>query len=229
MKFTSLLRYGVVIAFVAISGPVFSKNKMSCDTNLISTYEKNFNFDWNNSKNCQDKTKINKIESYISTITDFSKLTMPQRESLGKLFYKLGTYYAHVSHAPDVAIERLRLAEMLLLDRQDKAWNANQLAFAFEQKYAASGRVSYKTTAFDYLNRVTHELYPNTSNKEVAFAYYVQGLILNDAKDFEHAKSSYKVALAILDQLSDKKDQLRVKNQLNHTMLAAEKTNLQQA
>jgi tetratricopeptide (TPR) repeat protein len=214
MKLKLITQCSFIIAFLVASSFAFAS--------AISSNEKNFTFDWNNySTIAPNQTKIAKTEAFLKTVNDYSNLSASDREALGKLLYKLGTFYTHVSRQPDLAIEKMNLAAILLTDKEDKAWNDNQLAYAYEQKYAASGETADKEKALTYTNKLITETYPNTKNKEVAFAYCVKGLIFNDAKDFSQAETNYKTALNIYEKIPGGKDDqyARAKNRLANIIL----------
>lgn len=202
---------------LAISTQVFSASQSA-----INTYEKNFNFDWNNYSTIEpNKAKIAATEAFLKTIPKNATLSTADRASLGKLLYKLGTFYTHVSHEPDIAIEKLNRAGSLLTNKQDKAWNDNHLAYAYEQKFAASGHDADKETALDYTHKVITNMYPEAKSKEAAFAYCVIGLVKNDSKKYKQAEISYKTALTIYESLLDGKDDqyARAKNRLANIIL----------
>lgn len=188
----------------------------------LQSLEKNFNFDWNNYATiAPNKIKLAKIESYLANMPDSNKLSAADQQSLGKLLYKLGTFYTHVSREPDLAIAKMNQADPFLNDRQTKAWNDNHLAYAYELKFAASNDAADKDMAFAYANQVIEKLYPEQANKEVAFAYCVKGLIFNDAKDYSQAETNFKKALHIYETMPHGKDDqyARAKNRLADIIL----------
>jgi hypothetical protein len=200
---------GLIIALLVASSFAFAS--------AITTNEQNFNFDWNKvSTIAPNQTRVAKTEAFLNTINDYSNLSATDRVALGKLLYKLGSYYTHVTCQPDLAIEKMNLAAILLTDKQDKAWNDNQLAYAYEQKYSATGDTADKEKSLTYSNKIISDIYPDTKNVEVAFAYCVKGLVFNDAKDFTQAETNFKTALNIFEHLPNgKNDQYaRAKNRL---------------
>lgn len=227
MKLRSITQYGLIIATLIISIPGFARHanthpEQAVGTNTIRASEKDFNFNWNNYATiASNQEKLKKTEAFLKTITDYSHLSAAERQALGKLLYKLGTFYTHISREPDLAIQKMHLAESLLTTKQDKAWNDNHLAYAYEQKYAASGLIEDKKMGLDYTKTVISELYRNKSNKEVAFAYCVKGLIFNDAKDYVQAETNFRTALHIYEKIPYGKDDqyARAKNRLANIIL----------
>lgn len=183
--------------------PYIQKN--SSDT--IQQYEKSFNFDWTDSSTiAKNKPKIQAVETLLRTINDYTQLSKEDREAAGRLYYKLGTFYTHVLREPDIAIDKMNMAALLLRNKQEQAWNYNHLAFAFELKFAATGQSFDKEKALNYIHTVIAKMYSNAKNKEVAFAYCVKGLLLSDAKDYLLAELSFKIAFGIYETLSKGKD-----------------------
>jgi len=78
-----------------------------------------------------------------------------------------------------------------------------------------------KNKSLDYTNQVISVLYSGKSNKEVAFAYCVKGLVLNDAQDYRQAESSFRKALSMYETMPDGKDDqyARAKNRLANIIL----------
>ena len=168
---------------------------------LIKQYEKNLNLD--EASSSLARYKAAKTEAFLKSITDYSHLNRKESQALGKLFYKLGTFYTHVAHEPDLAINKMILADAFLTDKKDKAWNYNHLAYAYEQKFAAYKQDSDKEHATAYLNKVIANLYANAKTKEVAFAYCVKGLLLKDEKYDLLAELSFRISTEIYQSLPD--------------------------
>lgn len=223
----------VSLAFALLNAPVYAFTHEPLPDALKSSLmqknilpwqalEKNFNFDWNNYATISpNKIKIAKIEAQLASLSDANKLSVVEQQSLGKLLYKLGTFYTHVSREPDLAIAKMTQADPFLNDRQTKAWNDNHLAYAYELKFAASNAAADKDMAFAYANQVIEKLYPEQTNKEVAFAYCVKGLIYNDAKDYIQAEANFKKALHMYETMPQGKDDqyARAKNRLADIIL----------
>lgn len=188
----------------------------------LENFEKNFSFDWNKSATIAGHQKvIAQLEDFLKKTNDESDLSEEDQVVLGNLLYKLGTYYTHVSRQPDTAIDKLNSAGPLLGSKEDKAWNYNQLAYAYEQKYSVTHVAADKEKALYYSNKVIADIYPNVKNKAVAFAYCINGLIQNDAQDASQAITSFKTALSIYEALPGGKDDqyARLKNRLADTIL----------
>lgn len=214
MKFHFIMRSGLLASLFLFCSLAWADS--------IQSIEKNFNFNWDNYKTVQaNMLKVNRTEKFVDSIQNVSALNAVDREALAKLLYKLGTYYTHVSRQPDLAIAKLTLAGTLFTDKNEIAWNDNHLAYAYELKYAKSGVNSDKEKSLAYVNKVVNEIYPNVKNKQVAFAYCVEGLVFNDAKEYPQAEASYKAALKIYDMhINGQDDQYaRTKNRLAKTIL----------
>jgi hypothetical protein len=171
---------------------------------LIQRYEKNLNVDiLNNADIASAKLKAAKIETFLKSITDYSQLHHDESQALGKLIYKLGVFYTNVIHEPDLAINKMILADTFLTEKKDKAWNYNYLAYAYEQKLAVSKQETDKEHAAAYINKVIADLYANAKTKEVAFAYCLKGLLLKEAKYDLLAKLSFRLSTEIYQSLPD--------------------------
>ena len=192
------------------------------DLGPIEEQDKKFNFDWNQQTTIAANLKqIQSVEKFIASIDDASKLNKYERDALGNLLYKLGTFYSHVARDPNSAIAKLTLAAPFLTSKEAKAWNDSQLAYAYELKYASDLQPTDKEKALYYTNKVLSERYPRTKNKIVAFAYCVKGLIESDEKDYVEAEKHLRTALATYDAASGSKDNqyARTKNRLATTIL----------
>ena len=201
---------------------IYDPDTLSYDSLVL--YEKKFDFDWNNYTSITpNKKKMDEVDAFIKKThsDDYSKLSNADQQALGKIVYKLGTYYIHVLREPNAGIEKINLAVMLLKDKKDKAWAYNQLAYAYEQKYSADDEDTDKNKALDYSKKVISEFYPNTKNKEVAFAYYVKGLVENDAAAYADAEESLQNAIKMHETIpGGKDDQYAIaKNTLANIML----------
>jgi len=190
------------------------------DSPLVKA-EKDFTFAWDDATTIEpNKNKIDALETMAKKACLASNYTVEDRKALGQLLYKLATYYTHVINTPDVAIPEFEKAQQLLTQETDLIWNKIQLAYAYAQKFGLSDNASDKKNALHYA-QVIIKKYPHTQNKEVAFAYYVTALTLNNAKDYAKAQTNYEKALKIYDTLSAQNDDqyLRTKSRLAQTML----------
>lgn len=218
-------------AEIPVSNEIVIQDNNVIVPNPILQQVKSFAFDWTQHESIAvNKNKINPLETFLLQIKPDDKLSKEDQQALGVLLYRLGTYYTHVSRQADVAIAKMNQADVLFTNADDKAWNYNHLAYAYEQKYAATGDESDKKTALDYANRVISDIYHNAQNKPVAFAFCVKGLIQNDAKDYAQAESSFNYALRIYESIPGGKDEqyARAKNHLADIILD-ENQNDQQA
>jgi hypothetical protein len=196
--------------------------KLSEQKAELERLQRDFTFDWNNAATiASNKPIMGEVEDFLKTIDDQSKLSEQDQAILGHVFYQIGTYYTHVSHQPEDAIDRLNTAATLLTSKEALTWCYNQLAYAYEQKYARERLPADKESALYYSDKVIASFAPNTKNKEVAFAYCIKGLTLQDDRDFAQAEDNLKHALAIYEDLPQGKDAqyIRTKNRLADTLL----------
>ncbi len=220
----------VIILLGCLSGSVFANEKekelvigpeaqvsvQSIYSKQVEQNAKEYTFDWTDYKTIStNQERVRSIETLLQNMKTYSYLTPPQQEMLGKMLYRLGTYYTHVAHQPDMAIAKMTAANSLLIDKMDKAWNNNHMAYAYEQKYALTHQQADKQKATDYYNKVL-TAYPKTQNKAVAFAHCIQGLVEYESKDYGLAETSFKTALTMYEHIKDGKDDqyLRAKNRL---------------
>lgn len=175
------------------------------DLDIIKKFAKSFHFDWSNYAGILDNKKaVSEVEPHFKKVNDFSKLTTEEKPEVGLFLYRLGTFYTHIARQPDLAINALNEADPLLPNKEEKIWNYNHLAYAYEQKYALTGNDADKLKAYEYLNKVIYPMNPDQKNKAVAFAYSIQGLVQMDAKDFAQAETSFKHSLQIQESLPSK-------------------------
>jgi tetratricopeptide (TPR) repeat protein len=206
MRLKFILQYAVTLVTLSVFSVSFAE---TATPDTIKSIEKNFNYTWSDVVAVPpDKLQVKKIEAFLKTLPASSTLPTADRYALGKLYYKLGTYYAYTAHKPESAITKLNLVDALLTSKENKAWTYNQLAYAYELKYAATGHAADKKKSLAYTNKVINEMYAAKKTREVAFAYSVKGLVLNDAKDYSSAEASYKKSLKIYASLpTGKNDQ----------------------
>lgn len=173
------------------------------DETPIEQHMKNFTFNWDQQGSiAANQAKVKDEEAFIATLTDTSKLTKEDQHALGLLLYNLGAYYAHVAREPELAIRKLSLANAFLTDKHEKAWCYNQLAYAYEQEFAATHKPIHQETTLYYTNKVIAELYPKMNNPTVAFAYAIQGLAQANANNYVEATKNLKTALKLYQALS---------------------------
>ena len=199
-----------------VIGPEAQVSVQSIYGKQVEQYAKDFTFDWANYQSiAANQNRLNTIEALLRNIQTYSYLTPSQQIMLGKLLYRLGTYYTHVTRQPDSAIQKMTLADGLLKDKMDKAWNNDHLAYAYEQKYALSHQQADKQKAAVYYNKVI-SAFPKEKNKAVAFAYCMKGLVEYESKDYGYAESSFKTALNMYENMKGGKDDqyARAKNRL---------------
>src|SRR5687768_15515438 len=105
---------------------IYDPSKLSLDS--VKDYEKNFTYEWWRFASLKaNQNKIKQIEQFLQTTPpdQFKKLSRDFREALGRILYKLGTYYTHYQKAPNRAIRYLNAANNYLTKPIDKAWNYN--------------------------------------------------------------------------------------------------------
>ncbi len=192
------------------------------DITPLEEKDKQFNFDWNNYTTiAANKNNIGQVEIFIAQINDVSKLSKPEQKALASLLYKLGTYYTHVARDSNSSITKLTTATPFLNSKEEKAWNANQLAYAYEQRYSSSKLAADKEKSLFYANKVLTQLYPNEKNSITAFANCIKGLLEGDDKNYAAAEKYFQTALAIYDLSPKKHDNqyARIQNRLANAML----------
>lgn len=245
MKFTSIAQYGLAIAtlsstlfaFAESTGPQIPAKNLVIEENdvydpdarkqaqqhaALEKFAKNFDFDWSQSTTiAQNKPQVLEIDAFLKKIEDNAKLNKADQQLVGELSYKLGTYFTHIARDPQSAIDKLNQAEVLLPSKEGKAWCYNQLAYAYEQKYANTRMTADKERALYYTSKVITDFYPNEKNKEVAFAYSIKGRVQKEAHEYSEAEASFKTALTIYESLPNGKDDAyaRTKSKLADTLL----------
>lgn len=176
----------------------------------LAQFDKDFTFDWHEPNlTTDDEKKIEVIEAFFQKIekpTDPVELDEADQELMGTLSYRIGTYYLYVYHHGEPAISHLEIAESLHKQQEAKAWDNNQLAYAYREKYHVTREKADREKALYYASKVI-ALYPNTKNKTVAFAYTTKGLIHDSADDFKMAEAHLKTALSIYETLPNGKDE----------------------
>ncbi len=199
---------------------IYDPNTLSMDS--VKEYEQKFDFNWHDHASIEsNKKKIEEIELFLKSNPNYSEMSGDDQEALGIMAYKLGTYYTHIARQPNMAIDKLNLADNLLPGKEDKAWINDQLAFAYEMKYSVSNEDVDKKQAEAYTEKV-FSFYPKTKNKEIAFAYCVRGFLADDSDDHEEAEENFKQALAIYEKIPHGKDEQyhRLQSRLAMSILA---------
>lgn len=205
--FTANLSYAQIANSLIIEkDKIYDPDKLSLDS--IKFYEKNFNYDWNNYISISsNKKKLHEVEVFFRSTPpqEFRKLKPPLKQALGKMLYKLGTYYTHVEYKPDKAIKYLSSANNYLQMRTDKAWSYNNLAYAYEKKFTFTDDEIDQKQGLYFINKVMN-LYPERKNKEIAFSYCIKGLFEMDAGKSKEAENDYKTAISIYEKIPNGKD-----------------------
>lgn len=210
----------VATELIIESDKVYDPNQLSLDS--IETYEKNFNFDWSDQSAKINNKQITDIESFVKKAKPetLAKLNDKEKESLGRILYKLGTYYLHFLKNANRAIPMLARADDYLKESKDKLWNYDHLGFAYEQNYAQTVKEPDRKKALYYINKVI-SANRNLKNRQLAFAYYVKGCINNDEKNYAQAENNFKNAIKIYDAIHDDQNEQykNAKNKLVSVLL----------
>lgn len=192
---------------------------------------KEFTFDWNDYRTIEpNKQKIEKIEKNIYK-------AVSEKQSLGQLCYRLGTYYNHIKRTPAPALEKLLIAEELLAEKE-LAWVKNHIAYSYQQMLAAAKKEnnvedieSNKIKAMEYCNQVIqqYEKFEDIESiKITAFAYCVKALTEYEVDQLETGVKSYRFALDLYENYDLRDDQYaRAKNR--YTQFLAEQKNYSEA
>lgn len=200
---------------------VFDPEKLSLDS--IVLYEKKFAFDWTKPETqTPHKAKLPEIATFIkmTKLEDLQKLTAAEREALGRILYRAGTYYTDISHEPDLAITHLTLAEKMLAKKEDKLWAYNHLSYAYEIKFANTHQEAFRDKSNYFSDQVITQV--KNDSKTLAFAYNIKGLLESDQKNYGNAEKNFLVAISIYEKIPNGKDDqyARVRNRLASTILA---------
>lgn len=185
---------------------IYDPEKLSLDS--IRFYEKKLSYDWNNPASIFDnRKKLSEVETFFHNTPpqEFRRLKPAYKHALGKMFYKLGSYYTHVDLKPEKAIKYLSTANNYLQKTRDKAWSYNHLALAYERKFNITNDEVDQKQGLYFINKVM-ALYPKQKNKEIAFSYCIKGLFEVDAGNLKTAENDYKSAIDIYEKLPNGKD-----------------------
>lgn len=185
-----------------------------------------FTFDWNDYRTIEpNKAKIDKIEDAIKiTASSIGTLEEEDKQSLGQVCYKLGTFYNHIKRTPAPALEKLLIAEKLLAGKK-LAWTQNHIAFSYQQKIVAAKRENNieeikvnKIKAIEYCNQIINQ-YEQSEESDIesiqitAFAYCVRALTEFEVDQLDIAVTSYRYALDLYEKHGLHDDQYaRAKN-----------------
>lgn len=149
---------------------------------------------------CVDTYSIKDIEALLNKPQDLSRLSIADIEARTRLLTKVGAYHAHVEHSYDLAIKRLLLANNMLTDKKEKAWNCLHLAYCYERKFAQSKMENDKLQAMDYINKAFSSL-DKTDKKEMAFVFCLKGCIAKSEDDPWTANWNFDKAMTIYKRI----------------------------
>lgn len=204
---------------------MLSRDKQVSSSSL-QTLNEEFTFDWNDYRTIEsNKKKIDELESTIEKVMpSVDTLEEKERQALGLLCYKLGTFYNHIKRTPAPAFEKLLIAKKILADKK-LAWAKNHIAFSYQQTLAAAKREKNvekieknATQTMEYCNQVIrqYEILEKSdveSIKIAAFAYCVRALAEYEVNQLDIAVKSYRFALDLYEKYGLLDDQYaRAKN-----------------
>lgn len=234
--------YGIALTLLSVAPPTFADDLKTPATNLViekndiyipevrereerhivlQSLDKKFNYDWNKFNTIANSHQYAKdVDRYIQKLDPQKDLNTEDYPTFANLLHKLGTYQAHVSHTADPAIDKLSSAEPLLSAKEMKAWNYNHLAYAFEKRYVETRLTADKEKSLYYTSKVI-DLYPKEENRQVAYAYFIKGLVKHDAQEDDEAEKYFNLSLATYEKIPQGKDDqyTRVKTRLAETKL----------
>jgi len=119
------------------------------------------------------QVEVDKIKAFIKPIKSYSLLSKEDKEALGSLFAKLGGFYLHVKHQPQVAMIYFHEAAALFVDKTNIVLNNNHLAMAYGQQYSLLWQAQDKANALYYSNKTVGELIKKEDNQKVQFEHYL--------------------------------------------------------
>ncbi len=180
-----------------------------------------FDFDWQSHRTIAPSfMQIQAAEAFVQSISPTSTLAASDDALLGKLLYKMGSFYAHVKRDPSAAISKLNAASQHLQQTEDQAWVNNQLAYAYELQYVHSKQQHDRDMTIALTHKVITTLYPHTINTAVAFAYGVEGLLLRDEKKYPESAARLQQAFDYYRQQGLYNDTSnRAKSRLAHVLI----------
>jgi tetratricopeptide (TPR) repeat protein len=179
---------------------IYDPDQISVDS--LNDYEQKFNFDWRDYSTLSlSQKKLNDIESFLKHPLNLGALSEANKQALGKILYKLGTYYTNIALQLDHAIDRLKQADALLQNQAEKTRIRHQLAYAFALKFSLTHDKKQRQRAINYINQAKR----NTllDKHEDAFGYFVQGKIEYEANNFGYAEDYLRKALATYEKLAE--------------------------
>src|SRR3982750_4102918 len=88
----------------------------------LSQLNQEFNFNWNDPFTfLENKPRAQEVDAAIQKMMATPEVIKPEESIiLGHLCYKLGTFYAHVAKEPANALEKVKIAQRLLLVDPEK-------------------------------------------------------------------------------------------------------------
>lgn len=180
-----------------------------------------FDFDWQSHRTIAPSfMQIHAAETFVQNISPTMTLAASDQESLGKLLYKMGCFYAHVKRDPSAAISKLNAASQHLHQPEDQTWIHNQLAYAYELQYEHSKQQHDRDMTFALTHKVITTLDPHATNTAVAFAYGVEGLLLKNEKKYPESATRLQQAYDYYQQQGFYNDTSnRVKSRFAHVLI----------
>lgn len=199
---------------------LFDPDVLTLDS--LPMYSDAFTLNWDNLASIiANKDKIDEIKNFLKNTSEaeLNQLTPEYKNALGTMLQKLGGYYVNYTHQPDLAIQYLQIAQSLFHGKHkmnDLAWNDGYFAFAYEQKFEATGDEKDKDKANDYADKVIALYHNHPQHKALAFAYCIKGLIANEERNYSTAELAFTNAINIYEKISNPFDPqvIRAKNKL---------------
>lgn len=197
-------------------------NKLVIET--IEEMNQGFTFHWNDYRTIEpNKKKIVDLKSFVESKIPFNNISdETEKLEFGRLCYKLGTYYNHITHEPVSAFNMLVEAKKLLTGKE-LAWVKNNIAYSFQQKLNANKKLNDIENAAEnyvdamyYCEQVIKEYELMTDLESISivgFAYCVKAITEFANDKLNDAISNYRIALNLYEKYNLLDDQYaRAKN-----------------
>lgn len=173
---------------------------------IKSAYEL-FEYDWNDYTVTTDDKKVEELSKLALAVKPNSD---KERQMLGEILYKAGTYYNHSKCMPEAALPHLLKAKEYLANPNELAWVDNHIAFSYQQKAFAANKASDSKVAEENIKKSLNicnelvksdpkELKDKEAIKIWAFASCVKALTEYENGQLEQAIKSYKTALDLYE------------------------------
>lgn len=236
MKIALKTCLGLLLALITLPAPaqtpapagtqliVQEDQQVTVPTPLGRSYEeanKAFNYDWTQYSSIKaNQGKVEAVNSLVNKIKNPAKLDPKQRQFAGELILKLGAFYINTGR-PELALPLFEKAQAYLTTPADQATLANLIAFTHERDFATSHDLKEMPLILANTNKVIQQIFPNTKNDAVAFAWCIQGLAYNQAGDMKQAEACFTNAVGTYNALTDNFTEMsaRARNKLAAILL----------